>query len=80
MRGLALFGFPVRAIADAITQHLAAQPKSADTVEGVQQWWLRPRGIDVSLSAVTEALLLLEHEQVVTRRVCGAREVWRAMR
>lgn len=70
----------VRVVADAIGRYLATQPGSADSAEGIQQWWLRPTGVDVPLDVVTDALRLLEAEKVVECLRLGARELWRPHR
>lgn len=69
-----------RAVADAIASHLAAHPASADTVEGIHQWWLRPLGLDHSIEVTARALELLAMEQVVECRRIGQRNLWRLHR
>ncbi|HEY4146724.1 hypothetical protein [Pinirhizobacter sp.] len=73
-------GQSVRVVANAIACYLATRPGSADSAEGIQQWWLRPTGVEVPLEVVSEALRLLEGESVVECRQLGAREVWRPRR
>ncbi|SFS13566.1 hypothetical protein SAMN05216570_2894 [Dyella sp. OK004] len=73
-------GHSVRIVADAIARHLAIRPGCADSVEGIQQWWLRPAGVEVPLEIVSDALRLLEEERVVECRLLGAREIWRLWR
>lgn len=70
----------VRATADAISRYLAAYPASADTADGVQQWWLRPSGVEATRDVIEAALRLLEMEQRVERLRLAGREVWRARR
>ena len=70
----------VRVVADAIARYLATRPGSADSAEGIQQWWLRPSGVDVPLDVVTDALRLLETEKMVDCLRVGARELWRPHR
>lgn len=70
-------GDSVRAVADAIARYLAARPEGADSPEGIQQWWLRPVGIEVPMELVLVALRLLEGEGVVECRRLAGREVWR---
>lgn len=73
-------GYSVRDVADAIARVLAAQPACADTIEGIQQWWLRPSGIDAPRDVIASALELLEMEQHIERRRVGTREIWRLRR
>jgi hypothetical protein len=73
-------GHSVRDVADAIARFLAAQPACADTIEGIQQWWLRPSGIDSPRDVIASALELLEMEQHIERRQVGTREIWRLRR
>ncbi|WNL44444.1 hypothetical protein RKE25_13495 [Dyella sp. BiH032] len=70
-------GHSVRVVADAIARHLAERPHGADSPEGIQQWWLRPAGVEVPMELVLEALRLLEGEEVVECRRLGGREIWR---
>jgi hypothetical protein len=71
-------GYSERAVADAIAAFLAAHPACADTVEGIEQWWLRPQGVTPPREMIEKALALLEKEQVVVSRCRGERTVWRA--
>lgn len=73
-------GYSVREVADVIARFLAAQPACADTIEGIQQWWLRPSGIDAPRDVIAGALELLEMEQYIERRQAGTREIWRLRR
>ena len=73
-------GHSVRVVADAIARYLATRPGSADSAERIQQWWLRPTGVDVPLEVVSDALRLLEGEKVVECVRLGARELWRPCR
>jgi len=70
----------VRATADAIARYLAAYPVAADTVDGVQQWWLRPSGVEATRDVTEAALRLLEIEQRVECLSRAGREIWRARR
>jgi hypothetical protein len=72
-------GYSDRAVADAIAAFLAAHPACADTVEGIEQWWLRPQGVTPSREIIERALGLLEKEQVVVSRRCGGHTVWRGV-
>ncbi|WP_266171067.1 hypothetical protein [Dyella subtropica] len=67
-----------RAIADVIMDFLAANPACADTVEGIEQWWLRPQGIVPPRELIERALALLQQEGAMMSRCRGGRIVWRA--
>ena len=73
-------GHSVRVVADAIAHYLASRPESADSPEGIRQWWLRPVGVEVPLALVMDALKLLASEGVVECRRFGGGEVWRRSR
>jgi len=79
-RGGRVTGHSVRVVADAIARHLAGSPGCADSAEGIQQWWLRPVGVEVPLDLVVEGLRVLEGEGVVECRRLGTREIWRLRR
>lgn len=70
-------GYSVRAVADAIMEFLSANPACADTIEGIEQWWLRPRGIHPPRDLIAQALELLETEGAVHSRQTGGRVIWR---
>jgi hypothetical protein len=70
-------GYSVRVVADAIASFLAAHPACADTMDGIQQWWLSPNGIMPPSEVVARALQLLEMEGVVECRYIGQRAIWR---
>jgi len=56
----------VRRIAELIACYLRAHPYAADTIEGVAEWWLPSKGIDVSTSMIQQALdHLCAHSVVV---------------
>jgi hypothetical protein len=58
----------VLAIAREIERYLAEHPHAADTLEGIQRWWLREH----SAPQVARALDCLEARGTVTRsRVAG---------
>jgi hypothetical protein len=56
----------VAVVARALRRHFAAHPAAADTVLGIQQWWLVP-ALDVPLPLIELALDRLIHEEVVRR-------------
>lgn len=70
-------GYSVRAVADAIMEFLSAHPACADTVEGVEQWWLRPRGLNPPRDLIMQALELLQTEGAIGSRRIGDRVLWR---
>lgn len=69
-------GYSVRVVANAIASFLDAHPSCADSIEGIEQWWLRPQGITPPVDVVARALDLLEMEQVIESRRAGSRAIW----
>lgn len=59
----------VRRIAEKIACYLRAHPYAADTIEGIAEWWLPSKGIEVSASMIQQALNDLCAQSVV---VCHA--------
>jgi len=53
----------------AITQYLGANPRAADTVAGIAQWWLAPMGLSVPLDSLRLALDQLVKNGVLETRV-----------
>jgi hypothetical protein len=68
--------FAVKAIQDYLTTH----PESADTIEGVHQWWIQWPAIPESIATTATALTQLEHAALIERRRIGNREIWRLPR
>ena len=58
-------------VAQWIADHLDANPRAADTAEGIQRWWLATRHGEVPIERVEQALAQLEGEGVVIRRDAG---------
>lgn len=56
------------AVSTALRGYLARHPAAADTVEGIQRWWLADVLGEVSPALVEVALERLEDEGVVVRR------------
>lgn len=73
-------GYSERAVADAIAGFLAEHPACADTIEGIELWWLKPRGVTPPRGVIERALELLEAEQLIECRPIGARKLWRLRR
>jgi hypothetical protein len=46
----------VQAVALAIAEYLAQHPDAADTVEGIQRWWLPERFVDGAPEVLAAAL------------------------
>ncbi|MCE2908348.1 MAG: hypothetical protein ACK5Y8_19175 [Betaproteobacteria bacterium] len=57
----------VRAVATAIWRYLTDHPHAADTVQGIQRWWLLPNFGELPLTTVEAALAKLEDEGAVRR-------------
>ncbi|MFB9992093.1 hypothetical protein ACFFLM_08990, partial [Deinococcus oregonensis] len=70
----------IRFASNEIINHVNANPESADTVQGIHQWWIQwPNA--AALPTVTRAALeQLELEGFLQRLVVGGREVWRRRR
>lgn len=62
---------------DAIEGYLQKYPDSADTVEGIHQWWIRWPNFPESISITLTALEHLEQAGTVERRKIGKRKIWR---
>lgn len=62
---------------NSITDYLNAHPESADTVEGIHQWWIEWPGIAESISITSIALKQLEQTGQIERRRIGNQEIWR---
>ena len=56
---------------------LSGHPESADTVEGIHQWWIEWPGIAESISITSIALKQLEQTGQIERRSIGNQEIWR---
>lgn len=69
-----------RAVANAIASYLANHPASADTLEGIHQWWLGPLGLDHPMEVTSCALELLEMERKIESLQVGRHRVWRLRR
>ncbi len=52
-------------IARAILQHLARCPGSADTLEGIAEWWIRQERIAVMIEDVCDVVERLVREGVL---------------
>ena len=71
---------PTQLIAQAILLHLEQCPASADTVEGIQAWWIDACALGASLAGTLTALEQLERDRKVERLVLGGRQLWRKAR
>lgn len=59
----------IRVTARQIADYLEQHPKSADTLDGVVNWWLRRQRYTEARHIVEQALLKLIDEHKVERRV-----------
>ena len=68
-------------LVDAIARYLQAHPRAADSLEGIQAWWL-PSPLNAGpLAAVIAALEELQRRGVVEKAtVDGNRAIYRAVR
>ncbi|RDU94721.1 hypothetical protein [Trinickia dinghuensis] len=67
----------VRVAADAIMRYLHSHPHSADTVEGIHEWWIDWPSMPESLTITHIALVRLEAAGLLECRRVSNREVWR---
>ncbi len=70
----------VQFVADAIMRHLHAHVESADTVEGIHEWWIDWPAVPDSVFITYAALVELENGGAVERRTVSNREIWRLAR
>jgi hypothetical protein len=69
----------VEAIAQRISDYLAARPGAADTARGIADWWLADLGFPASIALVERALALLaSHGAVVSGVNPDGNRIWRA--
>ncbi|KGI78279.1 hypothetical protein [Oleiagrimonas soli] len=66
-----------RMIAAAIASYLRQHPRSADTAQGIRQWWLHASVPDATEAEVEQALAGLRQHGVVESLRIGQRELWR---
>jgi hypothetical protein len=66
--------------AAAIQGYLLSRPESADTLEGIHQWWISGPDNDEAISVTMAALDYLEVAGVLERAQIGRRQVWRRRR
>lgn len=64
----------------SIVLHLQQYPRSADTLEGVHQWWVQWPDIQESILVTDEALHRLQSVQQIESHTLGEREIWRLPR
>ena len=68
----------VESAAATIMRYLHDHPDSADTVEGVAEWWLRRQHVSDTLAIVNEALELLAADgSVQQRRTADGRLIYK---
>lgn len=67
----------VQVTADAILGYLQLHNSSADTIEGIHEWWIEWPSVPESILVTHLALLQLEQAGLVERRCFSNREIWR---
>lgn len=70
----------VQFAADAILRYLQAHGESADTVEGIHEWWIEWPAASESIFITYTALIQLEDLGAVERKLISNREIWRRAR
>lgn len=63
-----------------IAEYVSARPDSADTVEGIHQWWIKWPGTAESMAITQAALEQLEQAGIMQRVRVHSREIWRLRR
>jgi hypothetical protein len=67
-------------VAEEIARYLAAQPRAADSIEGIRRWWLAPRIGERQGAVVQAALERLRMQGVATQRLLSdGTSVWSAV-
>lgn len=65
----------------ALEAYLERHPEAADSVQGIEQWWLLSMGVDVSENVVKLALEELEQRAFVRRTTLpDGQVIWRLAR
>lgn len=73
--------YDVGTIADAIQRYLELHPDAADSVEGIQRWWLVAPVHEKPLEVVQAALDDLEARKIVAKAVIeGGRVIYLSAR
>lgn len=62
---------------NAIQSFLAARPDSADTLEGIHNWWIDWGELPESIAITEQALYQLKERGLMRSVVIGNREIWR---
>lgn len=61
----------------AIQSFLASRPDSADTLEGIHNWWIDWGELPESIAITEQALHQLKERGLMRSVVIGNREIWR---
>jgi len=68
----------VNHVAQEIERYLGLRPDAADTLAGIQRWWLGERGIEESREVLQLALQSLCERGLVTESEIGGLTLYRA--
>lgn len=63
-----------------ITRYVLARPASADTLEGIHQWWIQWPGAAESMALTLAALEQLEGDGLMQSMRVANRDIWRRRR
>ncbi|MBR7782350.1 hypothetical protein [Undibacterium luofuense] len=63
-----------------IRNYLNARPESADTLEGIHNWWIRWPDVAESQMITADALQRLEAQGFLEQKNIGSRVLWRRKR
>jgi len=67
----------IQTIADEIIRYLRVHENAADTLEGVQGWWLTIQRIEESKQKVAAALdYLCKHDLITARNIAGGKTIF----
>jgi len=70
----------VQVAVDAIMSYLNSHPDSADTIEGIHEWWIEWPALPESILVTHMALIQIEQSGLLERRYISGREIWRLAR
>ncbi len=64
-------------VMSAIRHFIAQHPESADTLEGIHQWWINWHDMEESPIITAAALQRLEEQGFLEQKKIGSRALWR---
>ncbi|MFB9990480.1 hypothetical protein ACFFLM_00540 [Deinococcus oregonensis] len=70
----------IRFASNEIINHVNANPESADTVQGIHQWWIQWPNFPESTQVTVTALEQLQRDGLMEMVGAGNRGLWRRRR